>query len=81
MPALEAYIALSAPHGDCCLVLDASDAPQVAGVVAQACADLAAGREFGDVLLITEPTPRPAHVRFVGDPASVAAALQAPVAV
>jgi hypothetical protein len=81
MPALEIYIAASAPGDDCCLVLDASDAPQVAGAVAQACADLAAGCEFGDVLLVTEPTPRPGHTRFVGDPASVAAALQAPVPV
>ncbi len=79
LPALEAYIAHSAPDDDCCLVLDAATAPDAAATIAQACTDLAGGRPFGDVLLTTEPAPRPAGTRFVGDAAGVAGALRVTV--
>jgi hypothetical protein len=80
MPVLDAYIALSGADADCCLVVDVIDAPHMTGAVAQACQDLAGADEFGDILLVADPTPRPARVRFVHDAAGVAEALRAPAA-
>jgi hypothetical protein len=77
VPALHAYVELSGPDSDSCLVLDASDGSDIAEVVAQACADLAGDVPFGDVLLVTEPAVRPHGATDVDGPATVTAALAA----
>lgn len=76
VPTLEAYIERTGPADDCCLVVDAVGAGDgAATAVAQACADLAGDRPFGDVLLVTEPARRPARARDVDGRAAVLDAL------
>jgi hypothetical protein len=77
VPPLAAYVRHSDPDGDTCLVLDAAGDPSVAGVVSQACADLAGDRPFGEVVLATEPVQRTSGARHVTGEDDVLAALSA----
>ena len=76
MPALEAYIELTRPEDDCCLVLHAPGVPDVADAVARACEAIASDHDFGDILLIDAPMVRPQHARPVDGHAAIAAAIR-----
>jgi hypothetical protein len=75
LPALEAYVQLSRPEDDCCLVLHAPGVPGVAGTLIEACDQLADDEGFGDVLLVDVPMTAPQHVHAVAGRAAIAAAL------
>jgi hypothetical protein len=75
MPALEAYVQLSGPEDDCCLVLHAPGAPGVAAAVSEACHRVADSKSFGDVLLVDTPMAVPPRAQTVAGHAAVAAAL------
>jgi hypothetical protein len=74
-PALEAYIELTRPEDDCCLVLHTPGVPGVADLVARACDDIAGDSDYGDILLIDAPMQRPRHALPVDGHATVAAAI------
>jgi hypothetical protein len=75
MPALEAYIELTRPEDDCCLVLHAPGLPNVADAVVRACDDIAGDSGYGDILLIDAPMDRPEHAHPVDGHATIAAAI------
>jgi len=77
MPALQAYVELSRPEDDCCLVLHAPGIPGVADAVVAACDRIAGDGDFGDVLLVDTPMAPPQHARPVDGQAAIAAALAA----
>jgi hypothetical protein len=74
-PALEAYIELTQPEDDCCLVLQTSGTSDVAAAVARACEDIAGDSDFGDILLVDARINRPEHAHPVDGHATIAAAI------
>jgi SAM-dependent methyltransferase len=75
VPALAAYIELTRPEDDCCLVLHAPGVPAVADAVVRACDDIAGAGDYGDILLVDAPMQRPERAHAVDGPAMVAAAI------
>ena len=80
VPALEAYIARSRAADDCCLVVEGIGEPRAGELLEHACAQLAAGGDFGDVLLVSEPVERPQRAWPVDGRATITRALASPVA-
>ena len=75
MPVVKAYVELSKPEDDCCLVLRAPLIPNVADDIERACDEFAGGIGYGDILLVDAARPRPTRAHPVDGHAAVVAAL------